>query len=79
MADVTAIRLAYMNPFDATSTATRAALDPDARVRRALAEALAKRFHLVGDDIVLDHLVGDHDPAVRAAALRASRARGYRR
>jgi len=74
-----AYRLAHMNPFDATHFATLAALDPNARVRRELAEALTIRFQLVGDGVVLDHLVADHDPTVRAAALRASRVRGYRR
>jgi len=72
-------RLARMNAFDATHFAALAALDPNARVRRELAEALTFRFRLVGDAVVLDHLVADSDPTVRAAAMRASRVRGYRR
>ncbi|HEX5059634.1 MAG TPA: hypothetical protein VFV99_09760 [Kofleriaceae bacterium] len=76
---VAAIRLAHMNPFDATHFAILAALDPSARIRRELAEALTMRFRLVGDGFVLDHLVADSDPGVRAAALRACRVRGYRR
>ena len=74
-----AYRLAHMNPFDATHFAALAALDPNARVRRELAEALTSRFRLVGDGFVLDHLIADRDPAVRAAAMRASRVRGYLR
>lgn len=71
--------LARMNPFDATHLVLLAALDPNARIRRELAEALAVRFRLVGAGFVLEHLVADRDPSVRAAALRASRVRGYRR
>jgi hypothetical protein len=60
-----------LEPFDATRAAALAALSPRADVRRALADALGARFHLVGDSFVLDHLRHDADPAVRAAALRA--------
>jgi len=69
--------LVRMNPFDAVRTAAIAALHPDARVRRALAIALAAPFRLVGDDLVLDHLALDGDTDVRDAAQDARLARGY--
>lgn len=60
-----------LDPFDATRTAALAALSPHVDVRRALATALASRFRLVGDMVVLDHLQHDADASVRAAAERA--------
>jgi hypothetical protein len=67
--------LRTMKPFDATRTAALAALSPRVEVRRTLAEVLATRFRLVGDDMVLDHLRHDDDLSVRAAAAHATEAR----
>jgi len=69
-----AVALEHMNPFDATHTATTAALSTVISVRRGIADALAW-VGLVGDDVVLDHLARDDDEGVRAAALRALAAR----
>lgn len=67
--------LRTMKPFDATRTAALAALSPSVEVRRTLAEVLATRFRLVGDDMVLDHLRHDEDQSVRLAAEHATEAR----
>jgi hypothetical protein len=67
--------LADMNAFDATRTASLAALAPQTAVRRALARALASPFRLVGDDFVLDQLAADRDATVREAAARATAVR----
>jgi hypothetical protein len=67
--------LETMTPFDATRTAALAAISPNVYVRRALADALASSFALVGDDLVLDQLRVDPDPGVRDAATRAAIAR----
>lgn len=61
--------------FDATHAAATAALSADARVRHALAEALACPFPLVGDDFVIDQLARDPEREVRAAASHAARVR----
>jgi hypothetical protein len=63
--------LQALDRFDATHTAALAALSPHASVRRAVGDALARPFPLVGDDFVLDQLARDADPDVRAAAGRA--------
>jgi hypothetical protein len=63
--------LQALDRFDATHTAAHAALSPHASVRRALGDALARPFLLVGDDFVLDQLARDAEPDVRAAAGRA--------
>ena len=73
---VLATAIAHMSGFDATSAAATAALSPNVRVRRALAEALVTPFPLVGDDFVLDQLLRDTDDDVRDIAARACRARG---
>jgi hypothetical protein len=70
-----ALLLADMNPFDATRAASLAALAPEPAVRRALAQALASRFRLVGDDLILDQLATDRDVSVRQAAVHAVRTR----
>lgn len=73
-----AILLDTMHPFDALRTAAIAAQSPRVEVRHALAEALTRVFPLAADDVVLEHLVDDDEPAVRVAALHASRVRGVR-
>ena len=63
--------LRALDRFDATHTVALAALSPHASVRRALGDALARPFPLVGFGFVLDQLARDADPEVRAAAARA--------
>jgi hypothetical protein len=70
--------LESMTPFDATRTAALAAISPNVNVRWAIADALASRFPLVGDDLVLDQLRSDPDPNVRDAAARAANTRALR-
>jgi hypothetical protein len=64
--------LPAMRPFDATHLASVWALSSDALKRASIAKALGWRFTLVGDDVVLEHLVRDSDPIVRAAAEEAA-------
>jgi len=68
-------RLQQMRPFDATEVAAAAAFSSDAPMRLLLAEALVSPFALVGDDFVLDVLVRDVEPSVRATAARAAAVR----
>ena len=68
--------LEVMSPFDATRTAALAATSPLADVRLAVAEALATRFRIVGDGLVLEQLRDDAEADVRAAATRALEIRG---
>jgi hypothetical protein len=72
-------RLAYelteLSPLAATHTACELALSADREQRLAVASALAWTFHLVGDDLVIDHLASDPDPRIRRAAARAAWAR----
>lgn len=63
--------LRALDHFDATHVVALAALSPHASVRRALGDALARPFPLVGFGFVLDQLAHDDDPEVRAAAARA--------
>ena len=72
-----ALRLQQMSPFDATEVAAAAAFSTDVPLRLVLAEALVSKFELVGDDFVLDVLVRDPDPRVRATASRAAAVRRY--
>jgi hypothetical protein len=67
--------LEHMDPFDATRTATAAAISPNVDVRRALADALAWPFRLVGETFVLEQLMEDPDFDVRIAARAAARIR----
>jgi hypothetical protein len=71
--------LENQSPIAATHLASTWALSEDPLRRLAIANALEWDFRLVGDDIVLDHLSRDADPAVRGAVARAAwmrRARG---
>lgn len=67
-----AIALERMRPLEATHVATRWALSPDSLRRVGVARALEWAFPLVGDDLVIDHLSRDPDPAIRAACARAA-------
>src|SRR5437764_12972276 len=64
-----------MRPMDATRALATAATDAAPGVRRAVAEALAWPFTVVGDALALEHLAADDDPEVRIAAARAAHAR----
>jgi len=67
--------LSEQAPLDATHLASTWALS-EAPVRRgAIAHALEWVFPLLGDDLVLDHLSRDPDPAIRRAVARAAWAR----
>jgi len=55
----------------ATHLASTWALSDDSLRRLSIAHALEWDFRLVGDDIVLDHLSRDGDPAIRCAVARA--------
>jgi hypothetical protein len=57
--------------LEATHLASTWALSDDSLRRLAIAHALEWDFRLVGDDIVLDHLSRDRDPAIRCAVARA--------
>jgi hypothetical protein len=70
-----ATALAELEPIEATQAACELALSHDRLSRLAIASALEWRFHLVGDDIVIDHLASDPDARVRRAAARAAWAR----
>ncbi len=72
---VFARHLAALDPFTATELATTSALNADVRVRWVLAEALAEPFALVGDAVIIEHLLGDAEHRIRAAARRAASAR----
>ncbi|MCE9576377.1 MAG: hypothetical protein K8W52_24730 [Deltaproteobacteria bacterium] len=74
-AQALAIALAQATPLDATHAACGWATAASGEQRRAVAEALAWVFPLVGDGLILDHLARDPDPAIRAAAARAAWAR----
>lgn len=63
------------SPFDATHALALAALSPDAAVRHVAAEALVSDVHVVGANLILDHLAGDQSALVRASVVRAARAR----
>ena len=67
-----ALALARMRPLSATHIAATWALSNDDVRRLALAHSLEWSFPLVGDGMVLDHLAGDREPAVRAAVARAA-------
>ena len=67
--------LEHMDPFDATRTATMAAISSNVDVRRALADALSWPFRLVGETFVLEQLMADADYDVRIAARAAARVR----
>jgi len=67
--------LAELPALAATQAACELALSPDRLSRLAIASALEWRFHLVGDDMVIDHLASDPDARIRRAAARAAWAR----
>lgn len=67
-----AIALERMRPIEATHVATSWALSADSLRRVGVARALEWAFPLVGDDLVIDHLSRDPDPAIRAACARAA-------
>jgi hypothetical protein len=64
-----------MPQLSATEVACSWALSHHATKRLVLALALASPFPLVGDDVVLDHLLNDRVGAVRRAARHARRIR----
>ncbi len=64
-----------MRRLSATHLASTWALSDDPLRKQAVGRALEWTFPLVGDDLVIDHLSRDRDPAVRAAAARAAWAR----
>ncbi|MDX2091508.1 MAG: hypothetical protein SFX73_26845 [Kofleriaceae bacterium] len=70
-----ALALDKMRPISATQIASTWALSDDGVRRLAVVHALEWSFKLVGDDIILDHLSRDPDPAVRTATARAAWAR----
>jgi hypothetical protein len=67
-----ACSLRDMPQLAATEIACNWALSHDAQKRLALATALARRFPLVGDDVVLDHLAHDRIASIRRAARGAT-------
>jgi hypothetical protein len=67
-----AIALERMRPLEATHVATSWALSRDPLRRHGVARALEWCFPLVGDDLVLDHLSREPDPAIRVACARAA-------
>ena len=67
--------LAEQPPLEATHLASTWALSEDSLRRGAIAHALEWVFPLLGDDLVLDHLSRDPDPAIRRAVARAAWAR----
>jgi hypothetical protein len=70
-----ALALDRMRPISATQIASTWALSDDGVRRLAVVHALEWSFKLVGDDIILDHLSRDPDPAIRTATARAAWAR----
>lgn len=67
-----AMALEALPKLEATHFATTWALSPIPLRRAAIAHALEWAFPLLGDAVVLDHLAGDSDPAIRAAVARAA-------
>lgn len=67
-----AIALERMQPLEATHVASSWALSRDVLRRHGVARALEWQFPLVGDDLIVDHLSRDADPAIRAACARAA-------
>lgn len=67
--------LAELEPLSATHLAATWALSGDPLRRIAIARALDGAFPLLGDDVVLDHLSRDPEPAIRGAAARAASVR----
>lgn len=70
-----ALALDRMRPLSATQIASTWALSEDQVRRLAVVNALEWTFPLVGDDVILDHLSRDPDPAIRTATARAAWAR----
>jgi hypothetical protein len=73
-----AMALKEARPLAATQVASTWAVSADPLRRLAVAHALEWKFRLVGDDLILDHLVQDPEPSVQSAATRAAWARGLR-
>lgn len=67
-----AIALERMQPLEATHVASSWALSRDVLRRHGVARALEWQFPLIGDDLIVDHLSRDADPAIRAACARAA-------
>lgn len=67
-----ALELAELPALASMGVAAELALSGAPDERLALAEALGWSFPLVGDGVVIEHLAGDPEPAVRAAAARAA-------
>ena len=70
-----ALAMDRMRPLSATQIASTWALSDDNVRRLAVVHALEWPVRIVGDDIILDHLSRDPDPAVRTATARAAWAR----
>lgn len=64
--------LSELPRLEATQLATTWALSDDPLRRAAVARSLEWTFPLLGDDIVIDHLSHDPDPAIRVACARAA-------
>jgi hypothetical protein len=64
--------LAALPPLSAMHVACEWALSPVVERRLALATSLELAFRLGGDDVMIDHLATDPDPAIRRAAARAA-------
>ncbi|MEJ7601786.1 MAG: hypothetical protein WKG01_28065 [Kofleriaceae bacterium] len=71
-----ALALTELRPIVGTHLAASWAISTDGLRRLAVANALEWSFPLVGDDVVIDHLSRDPDPAVRCAVARAAWIRG---
>lgn len=67
-----ALALSEMRPLGATQLASSWALSEVPMRRLAVAHALEWTFKLVGDDLIIDHLSRDDDPAIRREAARAA-------
>ena len=70
-----ALAIDRMRPLSATQIASTWALSEDSVRRLAVVHALEWPVRIVGDDVILDHLSRDPDPAVRTATARAAWAR----
>ncbi len=68
--------LRHVHPLDATQVACAFALSRSPCHRLAIGAALALDLELLGDDVVLDHLIRDPEPVVREIARGAQRIRG---
>jgi hypothetical protein len=71
--------LGTLSPWDATWMACAWAISDHVELRLAIANALQSQTPIVGATFVLDQLIEDRDPGVRAAASRAAALRAQPR